>query len=74
MVQKCCDNGTIEIEYFWRTLEIPLINCCLVCKLRYIINYLWKSTNTYVLVITQSTQDNAKLLQQLKSGFNRMIN
>ena len=31
-------------------------------------------TNLYVLVITLSTQDNAKLLQQLKSGFRRTVN
>ena len=30
-------------------------------------------TKTYVLVVTLSTQDNAKLLQQLKSGFKRRI-
>ena len=31
-------------------------------------------TKFYVLVVTLSTQDNAKLLQQLKSGFKRTIN
>ena len=31
-------------------------------------------TKFYVLVVTPSTQDNAKLLQQLKSGFKRTIN
>ena len=31
-------------------------------------------TKLYVLVVTLSTQDNAKLLQQLKSGFKRTIN
>ena len=31
-------------------------------------------TRRYVLVVTLSTQDNAKLLQQLKSGFKRTIN
>ena len=31
-------------------------------------------TKLYVLVITLSTQDNAKLLTQLKSGFKRTIN
>ena len=30
-------------------------------------------TNLYVLVVTLSTQDNAKLLPQLKSGFKRTI-
>ena len=31
-------------------------------------------TNLYVPVVTLSTQDNEKLLQQLKSGFKRTIN
>ena len=31
-------------------------------------------TKLYVSVVALSTQDNAKLLQQLKSGFNRTIN
>ena len=31
-------------------------------------------TELYVSVVTLSTQDNAKLLQQLKSGFKRTIN
>ena len=31
-------------------------------------------TNLYVPVVTLSTQDNAKLFQQLKSGFKRIIN
>ena len=30
-------------------------------------------TNLYVLVVTSSTQDNAKFLPQLKSGFKRTI-
>ena len=31
------------------------------------------NTKLYVLVVTLSTQDNAKLLQQLKSGLKRII-
>ena len=31
-------------------------------------------TKLYVPVVTLSTQDNTKLLQQLKSGFKRIIN
>ena len=31
-------------------------------------------TKLYLPVVTLSTQDNAKLLQQLKSGFRRTIN
>ena len=33
-----------------------------------------KDTKRYVPVVSLSTQDNAKLLQQLKSGFRRTIN
>ena len=31
-------------------------------------------TKLYVPVVTLSTQDNAKLLQQLKSGFKKVVN
>ena len=31
-------------------------------------------TNLYVLIVTLSTEDNTKLLQQLKLGFKRIIN
>ena len=78
----------IPLKYlsnFWRTLEMPLINC----EVNLILT--WSSTRVissatgetkfaitetklYVLVVTLSTQDNAKLLQQLKSGFKRTIN
>ena len=39
-------------------------------------NATFKITHTklYVPVVTLSTQDNSKLLQQLKSGFKRVIN
>ena len=33
-----------------------------------------RNTKLYVLVVTLSTQDNAKLLPKLKSGFKRAIN
>ena len=32
------------------------------------------ATKLYVPLVTSSTQDNAKLLQQLKSGFKKIIN
>ena len=32
------------------------------------------NTKLYVPVVTLSTQDNSKLLQQLKSGFKRAVN
>ena len=77
---KCLSN-------FQRTLEMPLVNCEIELILtwsRYSaiistdINYQIPTftiteTNLYVPVVTLSTQDNAKLLPQLKSGFKRTI-
>ena len=76
------------LSNFWRTLEMPLINC------EFNLILTWSSTcvliatgvpnqpaiftitNTklYVPVVTLSTQENTKFLQQLKSGFKRVIN
>ena len=73
---------------FWRTLEMPLINCEINLILKWSANCVIVSTNVanqnatfeitdtkfYVPVVTLSTSDNSKLLQQLKSGFKRVIN
>ena len=73
---------------FWRTLEMPLINCKVnlifnwsaSCVIVYtnVVNqnatFTITETKLYVPVVTLSTQDNAKLLTQLKSGFKRTIN
>ena len=66
---------------------MPLINCeislILVWSANYVISNAAANQNTtfsitdtklYVLVVTLSTEDNAKLLQQLKSRFKRTIN
>ena len=80
----------VPLEYlsnFWRTLEVPLINCeielildwsadCVIISTN-IANqnptFTITETNLYVPVVTLSTQDNEKLLPQLKSGFKRKI-
>ena len=76
------------LSNFWRTLEMPLINCEVNLILTWSANCVIVSTNVanqgatftitetrlYVPVVTLSTQDNAKLLPQLKSGFKRTIN
>ena len=68
----------------WKTLEMPLINCdvslILPCSAHCFIidapakNQIPTFTITdrklYVPFVTLSTQDNVKLLQQLKSSFN----
>ena len=94
---KTDDNGRIDnveimvllkyLSNFWRTLEMPLINCevklilswsaCCVIIYTNVNNqvptFTITETNLYVPVVTLSTQDNAKLLPQLKSGFKRTI-
>ena len=75
------------LSNFWRTLEMPLINCEVELILTWSANcviiytdvanqnptFTITETNLYVPVVTLSTQDNAKLLPQLKSGFKRKI-
>ena len=64
---------------------MPLINCevnliltwskdCVISFATGETKFATTETKLYVLVVTLSTQDNAKLLQQLKSGFKRTIN
>ena len=73
------------LSNFWRTLEMPLINCevslfltwsstCVITNSTGEGRFTITDTKLYVPVVTLSTQDNAKLLQQLKSGFKRIIN
>ena len=76
------------LSNFWRTLEMSLINCEITLDLNLSEKYIMVATNIanqgatfsttdtkhYVPVITLSTQDNVKLLEQLKSGFKRTIN
>ena len=75
------------LSNFCGTLEMPLSNCkinhiltwsanCVISSAAASQNTTFAITDTklYVLVITLSTQNNAKLLQQLKSEFERTIN
>ena len=76
------------LSVFWRSLDSLLINCEVNLILTWSANCVIVSTNVanknatfavtdtkiYVPVVTLSIQDNAKLLQQLKSGFKRVIN
>ena len=74
-----------HLSIFWRTLEMPLINCEVNLNLTWSPNCVITNstgqgkskitdTNLYVPVVTLSTKDNEKLLEQLKSGFKRVIN
>ena len=75
------------VSKFWGTAEIPLINCEINLNLKWSENYvivaknadhattfLIADTKLYAPVVTLSTQDNAKLFEKLKSGFQRTIN
>ena len=74
---KCLSN-------FWRTAEMALINCevnfiltwsstCVITNSTGSGTFKITDTKLYVLVVTLSTQDDSKVLQQLKSGFKRVI-
>ena len=76
--KKCLKKVPLKyISNFWKILEIPLINFEINLILTWSKNCVAASntadTKTYVPVVTLSTQDNTKLLQQLKSGFNRTV-
>ena len=81
----------VSLKYlsnFWRTLEMPLINCEVNLILTWSSTCVLVATNIpnqngtfsitdtklYVPVVTLSMQENAKFLQQLKSGFKRINN
>ena len=91
------NDGTKDVEImvplkclkiFWRTLEMPLINCEVNLILTWSSNCVLIATNNqnqdatfeitdtkfYVPVVTLSTQENTKFFQQLKLGFKRVIN
>ena len=91
---KTPDNGNtkdveiiVPLKYlgnFWRTLEMPLINCevnliltwskdCVITNFTGEGKFEITETESYVPVVTLSTKDNEKLLQQLKSGFKKTI-
>ena len=76
------------LSKFSRTVKMPLINCEISFILTWSKIYIVASETVrnqettfavthaklYVPVVTLPTQDNAKILQQLKSGFKRTIN
>ena len=74
-----------NLSSFWRTLEMPLINCevnliltwskdCVITNSTGEGKFSKTETKLYVPVVTLSTKDNEKLFQQLKSGFKKKIN
>ena len=68
------------LSNFWRSLEIPLINCKVELSLKWYENCILSSAGTaatfaitdtklYVPVVTLKTGDNAKLSELLSKGF-----
>ena len=80
-------SSIVPLKYlsnFWRTLEMPLINRevdliltwskdCVITNSTGEGKFAITETKLYVPVVTLSTKDNEKLLQQLKSGFKKTI-
>ena len=76
------------LSNFWRTLEMPLINCDISLQLKWSKNCILvagtaanqnprfqiNDTNLYAPFVTLSTQENIKLIKQLESCFKRTIN
>ena len=73
------------LSNFWRNLEMSLINyevnliliwssTCVITSSAGAGAFEITDTKLYVTIVTLSTEDNAKLLQQLKSGFKRVVN
>ena len=76
------------LSNLWRTLDIPSINCEISLISYWSANYFLVAATVanqvptftmtdrklYVPVVTLSNPDNTKLLEQLKSGFTRIMN
>ena len=67
-----------HLSNFWGNLEMPLIitwpSTCVNTNSTGKGRFKITDTKLFVWVVTLSIEDNAKLLQQLKSGFRRTIN
>ena len=71
------------LSNFWRSLEMPLINCKVEISLKWIENCMSTTANTatfkitdtklYIPIVTLSSEDNVKLSKLLSEGFKRPI-
>ena len=72
------------LSNFWRSLEMPLINCKVYLELNWIENCILSSagdtakfaitdTKLHVPIVTLSTKDSANLTKQLNEGFKRSV-
>ena len=76
------------VSYFFRSLELPLVNCkidleltwhkdCMISSVNaaagQVVSFMITNTKLYVPVVTSSTNDNTNLTKQLNEGFKRTI-
>ena len=76
------------VSNFFRSLEMPLVNCKIDLELRWhtdcmipsanaaagqVVSFMITNTKLYVPVVTLSTKDNTNLTKQLNDGFRRTI-
>ena len=72
------------LSNFWRSLEMPLINCKIELSLKWIENCILSSSGTaatfkitdtklYVPIVTLKAEDNTKLSKLLSKGFKRPV-
>ena len=94
ITEKTCDNGNaknveilVPLKYssdFWRTLEMPLINCdisidltwsnkCVISSAAGEEKFKITDIKPYIPVVPLPAEDNVKLLKQLKSGFKKQL-
>ena len=87
---RAADNGDVKIAVpikylsnFWRSLEMPLINCKIHLELNWskdcvmstIADTTFKITNTklYIPIVTLSSKGHVKLVKLLEKGFKRPV-
>ena len=71
------------LSNFWRSLEMPLINCKVELSLEWLENCMLTTATTvtfnitgaerYIPIVTSSSEDNVKLSKLLSEGFKRPI-
>ena len=84
---RAADNGDVKIAVpikylsnFWRSLEMPLINCKIHLELNWSKDCVMSTiadttfkTMLYVPIVTLSSKDNVKLVKLLEEGFKRPV-
>ena len=72
------------LSNFWRSLEMPLINCKVDFSLKWYEKCILSSSDTattctitdtklYVSIVTLKTEDNTKVSKLLSKGFKRLV-